>query len=253
MWFARALAGNRGSRLHVLIAMVVLAVATNAEAQRTSRPTDTQGVTGNPNCPPPKINGITPKNWSCATGTQSTPGPTVQLPGIGAKSCVTQSSWETVDRTVSSLPQTGRTNDDSFNCFYYLRAYVEGAMPPEYPPRPATDPRRSWDSPARAYADDVYLRLHGYTMQALHRQLDTAGYEPGDVIMVPGRDPAGRFAGIDQRYVHAAIVVATRAGRITRIRQKVDPFKCVVDLTPQEFRTVYALSGDDMYEIWRRK
>jgi hypothetical protein len=29
---------------------------------------------GNPNCPPPIINGITPKNWSCRTGTQGVEG-----------------------------------------------------------------------------------------------------------------------------------------------------------------------------------
>ena len=29
---------------------------------------------GNPDCPPPVINGITPKNWSCKTGTQGVQG-----------------------------------------------------------------------------------------------------------------------------------------------------------------------------------
>jgi len=44
--------------------------AAGAGAQSGSRPTGTQGQVGNPNCPPPVINGITPRNWSCPTGTQ---------------------------------------------------------------------------------------------------------------------------------------------------------------------------------------
>jgi hypothetical protein len=37
-----------------------------------SCPTGTQGVVGNPNCPPPVLpGGITPKNWSCKTGRQA--------------------------------------------------------------------------------------------------------------------------------------------------------------------------------------
>jgi hypothetical protein len=41
-----------------------------AAAGAVARPTGTQGIEGNPNCPPPVINGITPRNWSCPTGTQ---------------------------------------------------------------------------------------------------------------------------------------------------------------------------------------
>lgn len=57
----------------------------------SSAPTGTQGVVGNPNCPPPVINGITPKNWSCKTGEGSSytvpqttnvrPGPNYGPPG----------------------------------------------------------------------------------------------------------------------------------------------------------------------------
>jgi hypothetical protein len=45
----------------------------------TTGRTGTQGIEGNPNCPPPIINGIKPKNWSCKTGTQAVPG----LPPVG--------------------------------------------------------------------------------------------------------------------------------------------------------------------------
>ncbi len=45
-----------------------------AEPGRT-RPTGTQGVKGNPDCPPPKLaDGTTPKNWSCTTGGQGVVG-----------------------------------------------------------------------------------------------------------------------------------------------------------------------------------
>ena len=40
-------------------------------APANSRRTGTQGIEGNPNCPPPVIGGITPKNWSCKTSTQA--------------------------------------------------------------------------------------------------------------------------------------------------------------------------------------
>src|SRR5712691_8881750 len=35
---------------------------------RRSGKTGTQGIEGNPHCPPPVVNGITPRNWSCKTG-----------------------------------------------------------------------------------------------------------------------------------------------------------------------------------------
>ncbi|HEV8713172.1 MAG TPA: hypothetical protein VGX03_10120 [Candidatus Binatia bacterium] len=46
-------------------------VFSSQSAPRSSRRTGTQGVEGNPNCPPPVIGGITPKNWACKTGTQA--------------------------------------------------------------------------------------------------------------------------------------------------------------------------------------
>lgn len=52
--------------------------ATGSGGNTTGR-TGTQGAEGNPNCPPPVINRITPKNWSCRTGTQAVPG----LPPVG--------------------------------------------------------------------------------------------------------------------------------------------------------------------------
>jgi Lipase (class 3) len=58
-----------------------------------SCPTGTQSqVRGNPNCPPPVINGIVPKNWSCPTGTQAvTPRLPAQNPDrtlFGSERCV---------------------------------------------------------------------------------------------------------------------------------------------------------------------
>ncbi|MCC6718104.1 MAG: alpha/beta fold hydrolase [Acetobacteraceae bacterium] len=54
-----------GTALLLLATMMGAAVA-----QSGSRPTGTQGVQGNPNCPPPVIGGVIPRNWSCPTGTQ---------------------------------------------------------------------------------------------------------------------------------------------------------------------------------------
>jgi hypothetical protein len=40
-----------------------------------TRPTGTQGIEGNPDCPPPKLaDGTTPKNWSCTTSGQGVVG-----------------------------------------------------------------------------------------------------------------------------------------------------------------------------------
>ena len=52
-----------------LVLLLAVAMAGPGAAQSSSRPTGTQGVEGNPNCPPPVIGGITPRNWSCPTGT----------------------------------------------------------------------------------------------------------------------------------------------------------------------------------------
>jgi hypothetical protein len=62
------------------------------------------------------------------------------------------------------------------------------------------------------------------------------GFQLGDIILVPGTDnnlPNG------EQYVHVGIVYGVRNGTVTRIRQKFDPFHGVVDLTPEQFETVY--------------
>ena len=41
---------------------------------------------GNPNCPPPVINGVVPKNWSCKTGTQGGGWAIVHHPAPGSRS-----------------------------------------------------------------------------------------------------------------------------------------------------------------------
>ncbi len=60
-----------------LMAVIALVVAWGAvgqlAAQNRSNPTGTQGVVGNPNCPPPRTGGPPPRNWSCPTGTQRVP------------------------------------------------------------------------------------------------------------------------------------------------------------------------------------
>ena len=65
----------------VLYPVLVFAIAAQARAQTTTSATPSQEhfnarsqPEGNPDCPPPVINGITPKNWSCRTGTQGVQG-----------------------------------------------------------------------------------------------------------------------------------------------------------------------------------
>lgn len=175
------------------------------------------------------------------------------LAGVGRVPCVATSDFGHVDELVSALPQTGRDNDSSFNCFFYMRTYVEDRLPPEYPMRWSTDPRRNWSAPSRAYADAGYLLMHGYRLAMAPRKLaGHDGFEPGDVIMVPGTDALGPVVGIDQQYYHVGVVRATRGGQISRIRQKLNPRQCVVDLTAAQFQKVYGLEGDDTYEVWRR-
>ena len=59
-------------RLLLVIACVALVRLTPAAAQDVFNGGNQGG--GNPNCPPPVINGITPKNWSCRTGPQYSEG-----------------------------------------------------------------------------------------------------------------------------------------------------------------------------------
>ena len=59
-------------RLLLVIACVAQVRLTPAAAQDVFNGGNQGG--GNPNCPPPVINGITPKNWSCRTGPQYSEG-----------------------------------------------------------------------------------------------------------------------------------------------------------------------------------
>jgi hypothetical protein len=155
------------------------------------------------------------------------------------------------------LPQTSKSGTGSFNCFYYVRTVVEGARPKDLGITTASG-LTNW-GPETTYIDEAYLRAHRYYLLTKRSALtgDRDSYQPGDIILVPGRDSTlgGVLAG-NQRYTHAAVVRGTRGGRITRIRQKVDPFSCVVDLTPAEFAKVYApqsVGGETaVYSVWRR-
>ena len=219
------------------------------------RPEDCRGVTGR-NIPmgPNFEKRPNPLPFEQPAYGQTSDTGTTNVPNVGEKPCVPRSDFMDVDTNVSTLPQTGRTNDDSFNCFYYARTYIEGARPFERPVGGSLNPLRSWQSPARATIDEAYLGLHNYRLVYSSPVLPTTKSsvppEPGDIIMVPGSDPLGILAG--QRYFHAGIVVGVGAASITRIRQKVDPFHCVVDLTPAEFQKVYQPEAGANYEIWRR-
>ncbi len=220
------------------------------------RPEDCRGVTGRnipmgPNFEKQRPN---PLPFEQPAWAQPADAGTTNVPNLGDRPCVPRSDFMQADTDVSTLPQTGRTNDDSFNCFYYARTYIEGRRPFEPPIAGALNPARSWSSPARATIDEAYLSLHGYRLVFSSANLPTTKSsippEPGDIVMVPGTDPLGILAG--QRYFHAGIVVGVNATGITRIRQKVDPFRCVVDLPPADFQKVYQPEAGRTYEIWRR-
>jgi hypothetical protein len=69
MIFTRLQMGSAALLSGALIGVLIMpAAGQESYNARSSAPTGTQGVVGNPNCPPPVINGITPKNWSCKTG-----------------------------------------------------------------------------------------------------------------------------------------------------------------------------------------
>jgi hypothetical protein len=70
MIFTRLRMGSAALLSGALIGVLIVpAAAQETYNARSSAPTGTEVYNGgNPNCPPPVINGITPKNWSCKTG-----------------------------------------------------------------------------------------------------------------------------------------------------------------------------------------
>ena len=175
----------------------------------------------------------------------------VTLPNIGRKRCVPRSKWLKVDHQISAcgLNQTGKTIHDSFNCFFYAHTYIEGAVPKDV-------------LPGNDYFEDPYLRQHGYSFYNTVRDLTGdnrkpgEGFAVGDIIVSPLVVEGASWLDFllrGQLYSHVAIVVETDArGGIRRIRQKIDPWKCVVDLSPAEFQRVYGIV-DKSYKIWRRQ
>jgi hypothetical protein len=160
----------------------------------------------------------------------------VEVPGVGKKPCV-QDDFFTADKLLRKLPQTaklvrGTFDSESYNCFYYVETEVEKQLPYVIPYRHGA----LSTSPSMAYIDDGYLLGKNYNLVGTTASLSENVYRTGDIILVPGRDAT---LSPDQQFKHAALVLGTRDGVITRIRQKIDAFKCVVDLTPEEFRKVY--------------
>jgi hypothetical protein len=188
---------------------------------------------------------------------------TVNLPHVGTRQCILASSPDATetDRLVSVFPQTGKTLDDSFNCFFYAQTAIEGMLPPGMSRPSPLDPTRGiretqHKAPSTDYFDESFLTAHGYSLAFATTDMTVGKFQPGDVILVPGQDPN---VNMNEKYDHAAIVLGTRGDAISRIRQKASPFLCVVDLTPQEFNAVYPPTlpaGDTppaLYQVYRRK
>jgi hypothetical protein len=69
---AHANSGSSGTTAFI-VAQSTDTYSSGRSAPRQSRTTGTQGVEGNPNCPPPNTGGSPPKNWSCKSRNRQPP------------------------------------------------------------------------------------------------------------------------------------------------------------------------------------
>jgi hypothetical protein len=133
-----------------------------------------------------------------------------------------------------------------YNCFYYVKTFIQRGTPLPVPPPPFN----MYTGPTETlWGEDL--------MNAGYRGPNTGSFgllwtaKVGDIVMVRGSQ-----GGLQATYpyVHAAVVteVDTR-GTILRLRQKLDVFHCVADLTWPQFQELYAgktAAGAGGYELW---
>jgi hypothetical protein len=148
------------------------------------------------------------------------------------------------DKLLASLRQTGRQPncciDDSYNCFFYIQTTIDRRVPFRglVPYEPLSGIMQTIHiTPGSDYINAAFLENSGYQYVFGVTTLRGSGFQLGDIILVPGKDNTIPIPG--EQFNHAAIVYGIRNGQITRIRQKLDPFNGVVDLTPQQFESVY--------------
>jgi hypothetical protein len=189
--------------------------------------------------------------------------------------CVPTSRYTSAD---SLIFHTGLKEDTfngspwhSFDCFYYVMAWILGRLPADT----VNDVRQVdqiqkgplssqyWTShkiPGNAYLDNNWLTQNGYNRQFVTRSVmggpvgvpgnryQLQGFKPGDIILVPGSVPSWNL----QSYVHAGIVTQTDGnGNVVTTRQKINPWTCVQDLTPDQFDLTYGVGGP-IFEVWRK-
>ena len=118
---------------------------------------------------------------------------------------------------------------EAFNCHFYTRFHLRRARGEAVLPIPRQD-----------LLTERCLRTYGYTRVA-------GPAAPGDVWVAVRPDGAGGRA-----ITHSAVVVEVGPdGQPLRIRQKFDARHPVVDVTPVEFRTLYAGRHPWRIETWR--
>ncbi len=141
-------------------------------------------------------------------------------------------------------------NQNSYNCFHYVRTFVEG----EQPALPLFVPW--WDKPNSSEIEGPnpplnfrYLENQGYQRQSTGTSLQAFRAKLGDIVTV--ENPP--LEQLSFPYSHGAIVVQVSAeGQIIRLRQKVAVNKCVMDMDPVTFMTkFYGLVPGYRYELWR--
>jgi hypothetical protein len=160
----------------------------------------------------------------------------------------------------------------SFNCFYYMMAWILGHLPdgilanPQQIRQVAFSPQSGlvWANhqvAGNAYFDRHWLYQQGYKQQFVTQSIAAGpvgvpggdpnvhqGFKQGDVILVPGSIPSWSL----QSYVHVGVVTQTDGnGHIVMTRQKVNDWTCTQDLPPSVFDTVYG-GGGTIFEVWRR-
>ena len=106
---------------------------------------------GNPNCPPPVINGITPNNWSCRTDTQGVqgnpncPAPVGMIDGIRTSpvnwSCPGTQSLQNIPRTAPVAGPPGS----------YISSTANGTAPNDGPPGSYLSGTAQVDRPPGSY------------------------------------------------------------------------------------------------------
>jgi hypothetical protein len=137
----------------------------------------------------------------------------------------------------------------SYNCFHYVRTFIEGKPP-------SSIFSMWWDVPNSSEIEGPfspenyrYLEGRGYQRLATSTSLQTFQAQVGDIVTV--QNPPNEQQGFP--YLHGAIVVQVSAnGQIVRLRQKANVQLCVMDMDPVTFMTkYYGLAPGYQYELWR--